>query len=191
MAQKYPKHHHNHLFLAWLRANRFRFPFEPQVIRIKNYRVDFTFQGFTNAIRFQYFSQRGAWISVDAMWQGSDWDGLACFYGAEEHTTKGWTTLREPDKTRCHYWQTREKLWEEVCFDAFLTWCKNKLTPNCWLELYDGFRIMDAKIQKEDALPNQFMADWETEMAAHYKFDAPRLKKMAASARYIAVSIFK
>lgn len=39
MLKKYPKHHHSHFFLRWLGENRSRFPFEPQLIRIKNYRM--------------------------------------------------------------------------------------------------------------------------------------------------------
>lgn len=138
MSRKCPKRFR--LFLNWLKTSRSRFPFAPRVTRIRNNRIDFELQGISKVLRFDYYCRLThgscSWLSVDAIWQGEKWDGLAAFYGAEEKTDKGWITRCEPEETR-RYWRTREELWTELCFEDFLKWCNSKLTMNRFLRFYE------------------------------------------------------
>lgn len=130
MSRKCPKRYH--LFLNWLKVNRSRFPFEPRVTRQSKNRINFELLGITTALRFEYYCRLSprscSWLSVNAMWQGEAWE-MAAFIGAEIPTDKGWITLMEPPENR-RYWRTREELWIELCFEAFLVWC-NKLMTSC------------------------------------------------------------
>lgn len=114
-------------------------PLPPVSDRIRNDFIDFELQGITNALRFEYYCRLApesfSWLSVDVIWQGEKWDGLGAFFGAEIKTDKGWISLRQPDESRV-YWRTREDLWIELCFEAFLKWFVGELAANRWLRLY-------------------------------------------------------
>lgn len=186
MSRKCPKRHH--LFLNWLCANRGHFPFEPHVTKIENRNIDFVLRGLSKTLRFRFTPR--AWIAVDVMWQGEEWTGLSRFYGAEVRSGAGWMTLREAPETRHRLWRTREELWQELCFEEFLAWCRRELTPGCWLELYDGCSLRCAKIQPADARPRQFMASWEAECIALARPGSSRINQLVAEARYLPVPLF-
>jgi hypothetical protein len=152
MSRRCPKR--NHLFLNWLKANRSDFLVEPQVLRFRKNHIDLTFKGLTSAIRIEYYCylapQSSSWISIDVMWQGNKWDGLADFCGAELCTENGWMSLCEPPENR-RYWHSREELWIELCFEEFLNWCNKNFANNSWLALYDyGNGAGEAKLQKDN-----------------------------------------
>jgi hypothetical protein len=85
--------------------------------------VEFSFHGVEPSLRFrsELTGSDGPWISVDAIRQGKVRDGLAQFYGAEILTDKGWVSLgARPEFQR--YWNTKEELWIDWCFERFLMW---------------------------------------------------------------------
>ena len=129
MSRRCPKRYH--LFLNWLKTNRQRFIFKPFVVRTENSRIILKLRGITAALHFEYYCrlspQSCSWLSVDTVVTGKEREGLARFFGAEVLTPTGWITLRQPEEERC-YWQTREELWTELCFEAFLEWCNRELT---------------------------------------------------------------
>ena len=147
MSRKCPKR--NHLFLNWIKANRSRLPFLLLIIRKTKRQIEFEFQRLTKVIRFRCYTQPGYWISIDVMWQGDCWDGLAYFAGGEMQTRNGWVTLFEPEETCNRHWQTREELWEDLCFKVFLAWCNDELAPAHWLELYKTCLGTGAKLHKD------------------------------------------
>ena len=129
MSRKCPKL--NHFFLNWLKVNRYRFNFELQITRIQKRRIDFCFHGIASALKFCLWitPSNGPWFSVDAVMPGKDREELIRIFGAEKQTREGWITLRQPPENR-RLWRTREELWEELCFEAFLKWCNKELTKN-------------------------------------------------------------
>jgi len=192
MSRKCPKRHH--LFLNWLRANRSRFFCEPRVTSIRNNRIFLELQGISNVLRFDYYCRLApescSWLSVDVSWQGmKKWDGLAAFFGAEIKTDKGWITLGQPEEIR-RFWQTREELWTELCFEAFLAWCNRKLTPNSWLELSEGFGIANAEI-RHDHSEAAFMSGFRQLLLARGKTETDRVEIMAAEVLCAKVPLFK
>lgn len=132
MSRKCPKR--NHLFLNWLRVNRARFPFHPKLLRIrKNRSIAFTFSGIPDEIVFSFNGHRG--ITVAIMHKGECWDLMGDFDVAEERSEKGWfCRLDLPEKR--NYWETREQMWTEHCFETFLAWCTLKLAQARYLALY-------------------------------------------------------
>ena len=157
MSRKCPKR--NHLFLNWLKANRSRFPFQLRITSQRKRRIDFDFLGITYALKFgmEFTGTNGPWIAVDAVWPGMEPEGLVRFFGAETITDNGWVSLRQlPENIR--YWRTREDLWKELCFEAFLTWCNNELAEANWLEFYKiGDRMSGAKLHKEPSITDSYM----------------------------------
>jgi hypothetical protein len=146
-------------------------------------------------MRFEYYCRLSpdscSWLSVDAQWPGKEKEGLARLFGAEIHTNSGWITLRQPPENR-RYWQTREELWIELCFEAFLEWCNRELTPNSWLVLYDtGFGAGDAKIHKDHALATASISSWEKGIIEDLKLDSSETEKLKAEACYFIAPLFK
>ena len=149
MSRKCPKRYH--LFLNWMRVNATRFPYESRVFCIRKDRILFGFNGITNAIRFEYYCRRSlescSWISVDSIHPENKQEGIARFFGAEVKTKMGWITLRQPPDNR-YYWRTREELWVELCFEAFLEWCNIKLAGSRWLAIYEFYgNCTEARLQ--------------------------------------------
>ena len=126
MSRRCPKR--NYLFLNWLKANRFRFLLRPHVIRFRKRRIDFGFHGITPALRFrlEFTASGGPWIEVDFVERGKEPEGLVRIYGAEHLTSQGWTSLAQRPED-CRYWPTREALWTDACFEAFMSWCNETL----------------------------------------------------------------
>ena len=147
MSRRCPKR--NHLFLNWLRANRSRFQFEPQIKKMKRY-IDGGFAGITPALGF-IVNKGGLMVTAD--WNGRCWDAIADFDVAERHSEQGiFCCLCTPDER--DFYPTRAALWTEHGFEPFLAWCNEKLTVNRYLAIYefnDGGGT-EAKLQKEDAL---------------------------------------
>jgi hypothetical protein len=163
MSRKCPKR--NHLFINWLKANCSRFPFQLRIIRKGKRKIDFDFHGITSVLKFsvEYTVTNGPWITVDAVWPGVEREGIVRFFGAEVITKSGWISLRElPDNRR--HWKTKEELWEEICFEGFLSWCKNDLAEASWLEFYN---IRDdssgAYLHKDDPINNSYLENIKRE----------------------------
>ena len=147
MSRKCPKR--NYIFLNWLKENRHRFVHPPYVLRCRNRMIDFHLRGTSPVLRFriEFLDGNRPWLSVDVIWKGQDWDGLVRFYGAEILTDKGWTSrsaLPEYQK----YWDTKEELWIEWCFERFLAWCNENLTSHSWLEIYEIYDMPNARLHK-------------------------------------------
>ena len=72
-------------------------------------------------------------------------------------TNRGWISLCELPENR-RYWKTKQELWEELCFEGFLSWCINDLAEACWLEFY---KIDDersgAYLLKDDPINNSYL----------------------------------
>lgn len=112
MSRRYPKKYHqlNNMFLNWLRTNRSRFRFEPQVLNKKARHLYLRFSGVTPAIR-PTFTRIG--ISVDVVWQGQQWDSLGWFEIAERKNAKGfYNDFVLPEWIT--YYPTREALWVQI-----------------------------------------------------------------------------
>ena len=157
MSRKCPKK--NHLFLNWLKANRSRFPIQLRIIRKGKRQIDFDFMGITPALKFyvEYTASNGPWIAVDAVWPGVEREGLIRFYGAEMVTDSGWISLAERPENRRN-WKTKEELWEELCFEGFLSWCNNDLAEASWLEFYKiDDEISGAYLHKDDPIKNSYL----------------------------------
>ena len=69
-----------HLFLNWLRDNRHRFPFNPQLFCCKG-GVDLSFREITRKIVIR-FSKSGIVISTE--WKGICWDFIGESYFAKQ-----------------------------------------------------------------------------------------------------------
>lgn len=138
MSRKCPKRHH--LLLNWLKENRTRFSYQPYVSGIRNNFVDIQLQGLQGVLKIDCYCSLSpescCWISVNIALPGKSSERIINFYGAEVKSGNGWITLREPeDERRC--WQTREALWIELCYEAFLSWCNTELSANRWLRFYE------------------------------------------------------
>lgn len=146
MSRRCPKR--NHLFLNWLKANRSRFPFEPQIDKIKGRHIHGRFAGVSAAIRF---SVNKGGLVVGAHWKGECLDLIGDFDVAERQTDQGYySAFILPDWIT--YYPTREALFTQESFEPFLKWCNEKLATNQWLALYeyhDG-GCTEAKLQKYD-----------------------------------------
>lgn len=128
MSRSCPKR--NHLFLNWLKVNRSRFRLSPYVLRIEKRVIELSFYGLTPTLKFclSFTPSGGSWISVDVVQSGQELDGIIRFYGAEQLTLQGWTSLAlRPENIR--YWASREDLWIDLCYEQFLSWCNRELTP--------------------------------------------------------------
>lgn len=131
MSRRTPKKHH--LFLHWLKSNRLRFPFEPQILAVSRRSVRGQFIGVTSAIQF-VLTQSG--IVISAQWTGQCWDLISEFDVAERQTDQGYyngLVLAE----WITYYPTREALWRLESFEPFLTWCHKTLAISQFLALYE------------------------------------------------------
>lgn len=144
MSRRCPKN--RHLFLNWLRSNRSRFPFYPQVVRHHRHCIELVFVGITGAIRPLFYPRSG--IMVNVAWQGIDWDFIADFDVAARKSASGYyCALCKPEFQV--YYPTREELWIQHGFEPFLEWCNTKLANANWLELFDGDGVTSAILHKE------------------------------------------
>ena len=128
MSRRCPKR--NHFFLNWLKVNRSRFRMSPYLVRVGKRRIEISFIGIAPTLKFSldYTASGGPWISVDTVQDGKVLEGIIRFYGAEQLTPQGWTSLAlRPENIR--YWPSREELWIDICFEAFLSWCNRELVP--------------------------------------------------------------
>ncbi len=146
MSRRCPKR--NHLFLNWLKANRSRFSFEPQINKIKGRHIEGHFDGVTEVLRFQVSS----WcIGVAVIWNKECWDFVADFDVVEKRSKQGlFCSLCMPDEMT--YYPTQADLWTEHGFEPFLAWCNDKLVTNQWLALYEYGEggCTEAKLQKDN-----------------------------------------
>ncbi len=147
MSRKCPRR--NHFFLNWLKVNRHRFNFQLQVTQIQKRRISFCFQGITSSLKFYLWitPSGGPWFSINAVMPGKEEDELNRFFGGEMQTSEGWITLRQPPENQ-RLWPTREKLWEELCLEAFLKWCNTDLKESRWLEINIG-SATSARLHRE------------------------------------------
>lgn len=198
MSRKCPKRYH--FFLDWLKANRSRFAFFPQVLQIRKRKINFGFLGVTSALSFslETTGSGGPWINVDAVWpdkKDAVWpdnklEGITRFYGAEMNTKPGWITLCEEPENR-RIWRTKEELWAEICCESFLDWCNRELTPNSWVVIYEGFRHSDAKVHKNEASAKDSISAWENGIIEDMGLDTYKTAKLIGEARYFMVPLFK
>jgi hypothetical protein len=188
MSRKCPKR--NHVFLNWLKENRSRFSFQPRVVRCRKHIVDFEMQGTTNALKFSFISRSCSGISVAAMWHGECLDIIGDFDVAEERSDKGWMCRYDEPEDR-QYWQTREQLWIEHCFEPFLKWCNNELATARWLELYIGEGTTAAKLHKDRPATDQHWASLEELVSNLVPVGKPRIEKPATKARYTFIPLRK
>lgn len=198
MSRKCPKRYH--FFLNWLKANRSRFTFEPQVLRIQKRKISFSFRGITSALCFTLWitGSGGPYISVDAVRPdkkyavrpGDELEGIIHFYGAEMSSKGGWITLREVPENR-RIWKTKEELWTEICLESFLDWCRNKLSPDSRLVFYEGFSTYHTNVCTNEALAKDSMSDWEKLFVKEIGYDTATAEKLKAEARYFIVPLFK
>ena len=165
MSRNCPKKYHQ--FLNWIRGNCNRFSFRPQLFKIGKRRIDFYLQGVNSTLKLyvEYTKSNGPWIAVDAVWPGIEREGLIRFFGAEMPTKNGWITSSElPESQR--YWNTKEELWEEICFEMFLTWCNKELAEATWLEFYkfedqmSGVSLLDNPT-KTGSFIDKIKSEWE------------------------------
>jgi hypothetical protein len=77
-----------------------------------------------------------------------EWDSLGDFYVCEERTDRGWMCRSDPPETR-QYWQTREEMLIEHCFEPFLESCNRELATARWLELYELSEMSGAQLYKD------------------------------------------
>ena len=127
-----PKVHR--IFLRWLKANRSRFVLKPHVLPRQTDRyLEFAFVDIPGAINCSLNRRSG--ISIAVLYRGECWDMFGDFDVAEERTDMGWMCRLDSPEMR-QYWQTRERLWIEHCFERFIVWCNDTLAQAHWLVLY-------------------------------------------------------
>ena len=149
MSRKRPKK--VHLFLNWLRVNRHRFPFKPQLLSRYKSNTTFIFQGITGKISFSH-SKSG--IAISAHWEGRCWDFIGDFDVSERRTAAGYSC----NLCRAEFlvvYPTREELWVEHCFEPFLAWCHTKLSTAQWLEYSDYGGVTSAMLKMDRPQDNK------------------------------------
>lgn len=144
MSRRIPKKHR--LFLHWLKLNRARFQFEPQLLEISKRSIRGRFIGVTPAIKF-ILTQRG--IEVSVFWEGQCQDLIGEFDVAKRRSEKGYYNhLVMPEWIV--YYPSRKALWIEESFEPFLNWCLNTLSSRRWLAIYKNSGTTWAKLLKDD-----------------------------------------
>ena len=119
-------------FIGWLETARPRLSIQPRVTRRSDCLLQMAFDGLPPAIgahlsRFE--------IDVWVEWDGVGWDLVFNEYIQVAGRRGAYVCEACPPEARTTY-ASREALWRDHLFEAFLTWINNTLAPASALALY-------------------------------------------------------